>query len=407
MNFHQQHSSHEDTQAQNTESVWAVSALIDHITNESLTSYLCEVPEWVNIIWFKTEKTRIICLASDINENIQYALCKKPNWTTRLLNTIELRKLNNYKSTTDISSQFKLFNIPNSNKSWINKSINKQKNKFSDGKYTYTSNRWQKFDVTIERNQAIEIKPHGSILLWSNVWAIKRCITLWFDKNFTKYWELENKKNNEIEIYTNQVSNNIFSIHDKTAYHEPNILEKETATPHEIENTVVHTVYQCEKLLTDDLNQYSRLLKTINHKLFSYTHYNDLNNEILEQLCIWLFIFSKKTWFTINQLKEILDDTILYQNYRVDLLKNIEINDFSTEFVQDILSFLNKAEQIIKDTESIKNPSYDFSDIWDDIITGGFEEKKYQEGISKQDAWNMAMQWHRNNQKAKEYREKY
>jgi len=199
-------------QPQDTISIWGVSEWINYISDEKLKSYVCNIPEWTNVIGFSTEAKSIICLKSEWEDQVMYALCRKPDWTTRLLNTLELRKLNQVIEQYNISESLAKLILPVQYKQFINSSINKQKNKFSDGKYTYTSNRWQKFDVKIENKQAIEIKPHGSILLWSNVWAIKRCITLWFDKNFQKYWELKQTQNNVIETHKNHVLNSVESI---------------------------------------------------------------------------------------------------------------------------------------------------------------------------------------------------
>ena len=327
MNTHKQNFSNQDDSDINN--VWAISEWADCFSDEKLKGYVCKIPEWTNIIGFSIESKNIICLISEWEKQARYALCKKTVWATRLLNTLELRKLNQVIKQDNISDSFSELILSDQYKQSINSSINKQINKFSNGKYTYTSNRWQKFDVTIENKQAIEIKPHGSILLWSNVWAIKRCITLWFDKNFQKYWELENQNKplNDSQTPTQKINTWL-------VVHQTQSLVQQSLEKNKIEDKKFNDLKSLESQFTKELMNfidYNSDYKPTDIQFTSaqnvFVIFSERTNTSATEM--WVLLNNPNiTWLIFqsieNNLKKELSDDTKYLNLLIQLLWKVK-----------------------------------------------------------------------------------
>jgi hypothetical protein len=349
--MHQHQFSNQDNSDINN--IWGISEWVNHISDEKLKWYVCKIPEWINIIGFSTEAKSIICLKSEWEKQVMYALCRKPDWTTRLLNTLELRKLNQVIEQNNISESLVKLILPVQYKQSINSSINKQKNKFSDGKYTYTSNRWQKFDVKIENKQATEIKPHGSILLWSNVWAIKRCITLWFDKNFQKYWELENKFEEFIPVQSTQLS-----VVDETnkiltweyLWKEPNISNIDNWDYYE----------NIRQKITDSSNLIlsTDYIEDIYSQVEDFTISNFPSIKHIEAAENFILIIYKRTWVDKSTISDLLQTgpTIHYMFDNID--ESIKNEWYDINFVQVLLQLSEIIKNIFLSMVSEEKRAY-------------------------------------------------
>jgi hypothetical protein len=97
----------------------------------------------------------------------------------------------------------------------------------------------------------------------------------------------------------------------------------------------------------------------------------------------------------------------LFETISINLKNQLKTDEFDkiTTVLQTLKSiFKLRLSEENWDINKYNTDDSEDLDVWDDIFTSWFDDK---EDISEQEAWNIAMNWHRNHKEAEEYRAKH
>lgn len=385
MNIHQA-SSFEHSKPQNTENIWGFSDWINHIQKQWLKSYLYK-KNWKNIVCF-VWKENIIEYAFDIWKQItavnKFELWTlKTKWLWQKSNSDFLQKnIKKSKNINLLNNKINDYIINQSKQADVNFTRNPD---FPDGTFMYTNQYWKGFKVVTLWGKAINITCHNNYITGHQRWAIQRAIN---ENRLEKFEVFIPKPSTQLQVIK-KTSHQVKSIINQPLEWEliPNIHDNLESiyinfeTLKRLSHNSIHTskillpALSTLKLLITDFEISSEDLK---HLLSTEELIESLFNEIAKKLQPQLENSNNK------KITEIIE------TLKLIFIERLTVNE-------------NNSSQ----NTHYKNKNPEDLDIWDDIFTSGFEEKEDIQDISEQDAWNMAMQWHRNNQKAKEYRAKH
>lgn len=351
MNIPQSQPLHEQ-QPQNINDVWGVSDSIDFFEQK-----------WLKLFKYTdNDDSTILTIVNPSTNQIEYAFHNsKIDWRFEHIHKFKLWTLRAKWHSEKKQECFISKMATKKNISIINNHINKYEKSqssisskeiiknpdFPDGSYIYKNQYWKEFKVETLWWKAVNISCDNNYITWHQKGAITRAIN---ENRLEKFEEIITNPKSDIKSCTDSTAKQVSNIHRWiTTNEKENTVEKETASAIEIENTVVQTIWQIEKLLVDNLSEYEWLLKDINENLNNYNGTNDLNQSILENICMWLLIFTKTAWIEISDLSKVVNNKDFLNFYFLKLNTNIQKDYHTDNLLQDISTFTTKTMLILAD----------------------------------------------------------
>lgn len=255
---------------------------------------------------------------------------------------------------------------------------------FPDGTYFYKNQYWKEFKVLILGGKAINITCDNNYITGHQKWAIQRAIN---ENRLDKFEEFVPNVSTELQVIEN-TTNQVESIINPP-------LEWELMPRISDNLEIIYMNFETlQKNSHNDIHTSKILLPALSILKLLITDF-EISSDDLEYMLSTREL--TETLFT-NISKKLQPQLKYDDNKKISVI----LEKLQLIFTARLSRTKDNSNQYTQNTN--QRPE-DF-DFWDDLCTRWFEEENIED-ISAKAAWNTAMNWHRNNQEAKEYRARH